>query len=183
MAFQLGFVTQDYDQGRSILINDASTDWDTAPVGVVSATFTFTSLYQEVATVPSPAVITVLVGVVPFAEGFSYEIRNIDLGFSADETIHDSIYRIKMEISNGGGIIPGTANTYTSEEVCYYNALNIRNQYIATLASYEDKVHTQQQEYANWLDFLCTSIEADALIGNSSGIYYIFDIFSRLDEV
>jgi hypothetical protein len=183
MAFSLAFTTTDYDQGRSIIINDASTDWANVPVGVVSATFSFTSLYTGVTLTPVPLVITVPIGTEPFVAGFSYEIKNTQLGFAATDTIPDSIYRIKMEISNGGGIIPGAGNTYTSEEVCYYNALAVRNKYIAEVASYVDKVYTKQQEYANWLDFLCTSIEANALTGNSSGIYYTFDIFSRLDEV
>lgn len=184
MAFSLIFTTTDYDQGKSMLINDASTDWPNVPAPVTGVRFSFTSLYSGVVLTPVPKVIDVLIGVTPFVAGFSYEIKNTDLGFGVDETIPDSIYRIKMEILDGGGVpYAGAGNTYTSDEVSYYNALAVRNQYISTLTAYVDKVYTQQQEYANWLDFLCTSIEAHAMSGNSSGIYYIFDIFQRLDEV
>jgi len=182
MAFALAFTTADYDQGRSILINDASTDWANVPAGVVSATFSFTSLYDGVTLSPVPRVITILVGVEPFIAGFSYEITNVALGLNAADPIPDSIYQIKMQISNGGGIIAGPGNIFTSDEVCYFNSIAFRSKYIAEIAKCT-KVYNKNQEYANWLDFLVTSIESNAMTGNSSGIYLAYDVFPSLNDV
>jgi len=180
MAFVLSFVTSDYDQGKSILIQDASTDWANVPAGVVSATFTITSLYSGTVLSPATATKTIVVGVVPFTAGFQYEIKNTDLAFSVADTIKDSVYRIKMEISDVGGVIAGAGNTYTSDEVVYYNAIMTRDVFIATKAAYIDDVYNKDMDYANWLDFLVTSIEANSISGNSSAVYYNFDIFDRL---
>lgn len=181
MAFALKFSTNDYNQGKSLLINDESTDWANVPGGILSARFTITSLYTGVVLSVSPVVKTVLVGTTPFVEGFSYEITNIDLGFSATDTISDSIYQIVMNILDVGGVVVGSANTYTSNEVVYYNAMYTRDNFIATKAAYLDTVYNKDMDYANWLDFLVTGIESNAVVGNTSAIYYTFDIFKRLD--
>ena len=180
MSFQLGFITSDYNQGKSILIKDASTDWADVPGGIVSVTFAFTSLYSNVVLVPSTIDVTILVGTSPFEEGFQYEVTSVDLGFDAEDTIPDGIYDIVMTISDPGGTVSGDNNTYESDEVVYYNAQFVRDNFIASKASYLDSVYNKDMDYANWLDFLITSIEANANNGNSSAIYYIFDIFNRL---
>jgi hypothetical protein len=170
MSFQLKFTTQDYNQGKSILIVDASTG--TFPA-ISAATYTITSLYSGTVLSPSTAVKTITATLVA---GFQHEITNVDLGFNADDTIPDSVYNIVMTVT-------GTADTYTSEEVVYYNAKYTRDNFIASKAAYIDNVNDQDMEYANWLDFLITSIESNSIVGNSSAIYYVFDIFRRLNNV
>jgi hypothetical protein len=181
MAFQLQFSTTDYNQGKSLLINDESTDWANVPGSILSASFTITSLYTGVVLSTSPTIITILVSVVPFVEGFSYEIKNTDLGFGVTDTIEDSIYQIVMNINDAGGVVVGSGNTYTSNEVVYYNAMYTRDNFIATKAAYLDTVYNKDMDYANWLDFLVTGIESNAIVGNTSAIYYIFDIMKRID--
>jgi len=87
-----------------------------------------------------------------------------------------------MTIQDVGGTLAGATNTYTSDEVVYYNAEFLRDNFIASQASYIDSVYNKDMDYANWLDFLVTSIEANAVSGNSSAIYYLFDIFDRLSS-
>jgi hypothetical protein len=123
----------------------------------------------------------VLVSTTAFAESFSYEITAVDLGFGSGDTIPDSIYNIVMTINDIGGVIAGAGNTYTSNEVVYYNAMYVRDNFIATKAAYLDTVYNKDMDYANWLDFLITSIESNAVVGNTSAIYYIFDIIKRID--
>jgi hypothetical protein len=184
MAFALNFYTQDYDQGKSILIIDSSTDWASVPAGVVSATFTITSLYTGAVLYPaSPVIVTIPVGTTAFAEGFQYEITAEDLyGAGYAGTIDDSIYHIIMQISDVGGIIAGAGNTHTSDEVFYYNAEITRDAFIADRSSYIDDIYNKDMDYANWLDLLVTSIEANTTYGNTSAIYYTFDIFTRLNS-
>lgn len=167
MAFSLAFTTSDYDQGKSIMIIDASTG--TFPA-ISAVTYTITSLYTGTVLVPSTATKTITA---TLAAGFQHEIKNTDLGFASTDTIPDSIYHIVMTCT-------GTSDTYTSDEVVYYNARLIRDNFISEKASYIDDVYNKDMEYANWLDFLVTSIEANAGSGNSSAIYYLFDIFTRL---
>jgi hypothetical protein len=188
MAFALSFYTQDYNQGKSILIIDSSTGWASVPAGITSVTFTITSLYTGAVLYPtSPVVKTFAVGILPlgtpFVEGFQYEITAEDLfGSGYSGTVYDSIYHIKMNISNVGGIIGGLGNTHTSDEVFYYNAELTRDAFIAEKASYTDNIYDQDMDYANWLDFLVTSIESNTMYGNTSAIYYTFDIFTRLNS-
>lgn len=168
MAFSLAFTTTDYDQGKSILVQDASTG---TPFPTVTASrLVVTSLYSGV---------TLAATTIDYAgaivSGFSLEIKNTDLGFAATDTIPDSVYRIVMTVT-------GSADTYTNDEVVYYNACYTRDNFIATKAAYIDDVYNKDQDYANWLDMLVTGIEANAISGNSSAVYYIFDVFDRLDS-
>lgn len=184
MAFDLAFTTQDYDQGKSILIVDASTDWASVPA-VDSVTFTISSMYSEVVLGTTPnfnVTVTVPIGTTAFAEGFQYEIKNTDFGFSSTEIIYNSIYTIKMDLYNLGVQVAGAGNTYTSNEVFYYDAMNLRDTFIAELAAYDTDLNNKQIEYSNWLDFLVTSIESNTTFGNSSAIYYLFDTFTNLSE-
>lgn len=166
MAFTLAFTTHDYDQGKSILVEDASTG--TPFPGMASYTLEITSLYSGV----TLATVTLAGGVL--ASGFSIEVKNTDLGFAVTDTIPDSVYEMVLTFN--------TAETYTSNEVVYYNALNIRDSFIAGKASYIDDVYNKDMEYANWLDFLITSIESNTTNGNSSAVYYILDVFKRLSS-
>jgi hypothetical protein len=170
MAFTLLFTTTDHNNGKSLLIEDASTG--TPFPTLTAATFVITSLYTG----------TVLTGTTvtktftqTIASGFSLEITNTDLGFAAADTIPDSIYHIIMTVT-------GSSDTYTSDEVVYYNAKYTRDNFIAEKAAYIDEVYDKDMDYANWLDFLITSIEANTVSGNSSALYYIFDIFYNLDD-
>lgn len=168
MAFVLQFTTSDYDQGKSIMVTDASTG---TPFPTVTASrLVVTSLYSGV---------TLAATTINYAgaivSGFTLEIKNTDLGFGATETIPDSVYRIVMTVT-------GSADTYTSDEVVYYNACYTRDNYIATKATYIDEIYNKDQDYANWLDVLVTGIEANAIAGNSSAVYYILDVFSRLNS-
>ena len=178
MAFALAFTTQDYDQGKSILIIDNSTDWANVPT-VDSVTFTITSLYDGV-DIDEEIIVPIIT--TAFEEGFQYEIKNTDLGLSSSDTIDDSIYRITMDLYNLGVQLSGTGNTHTSDEIVYYNAKEVRDSFLAEIAAYINDVTNKEIEYANWLDFLITSIEANAQYGNSSAIYYIFDIFQNISE-
>lgn len=178
MSFTLAFTTQDYDQGKSILIIDNSTDWATVPT-VDSVTFTITSLYDGVVLDEE---VTVPIATVLFEEGFQYEIKNTDLGLSVSDTISDSIYRITMDLYNLGSQVAGSGNTYTSDEIVYYNAKEIRDSFLAEIASYINDVTNKEIEYANWLDFLIISIEANAQYGNASAIYYLLDVFSNISS-
>ena len=178
MSFTLAFTTQDYDQGKSILIIDNSTDWANVPT-VDSVTFTVLSLYDGVV---MDEEITVPVSTTLFEEGFQYEIKNTDLGLSSSDTIDDSIYRITMDLYNVGSQLIGSGNTWTSDEIVYYNAKEVRDSFLAEIAAYVDDVTNKEIEYANWLDFLITSIEANAQYGNSSAIYYILDVFSNISS-
>ena len=166
MAFSLAFTTTDYDQGKSILVQDASTG---APFPAMATyTLAITSLYSGV----TLATVTLSGGAL--TSGFSIEVKNTDLGFPVDDPIPDSIYEIILTFN--------TTETYTSEEVVYYNACYTRDNFIATKAAYLDEVYNKDQDYANWLDILITGIEANAINGNSSAVYYIFDVFSRLNS-
>lgn len=182
MAFDLAFSTEDYNQGMSILIVDESTDWGNVPGGVVSVTFTITSLYSGTVMNPATFTKTVLTSTTAFEEGFQYEITAGELGFTYNEPIPDSIYTIVMVINDINGPIAGAGNTYTSNEVVYYNAMYTRDNFIANKAAYIDDVYAKDMDYANWLDFLVVGIESNAVVGNTSAIYYIFDIFQRLNE-
>jgi hypothetical protein len=182
MAFQLKFSTSDYNQGKSLLIQDESTEWSSAPGSIVSVTFTITSLYTGTVLPITPVIKTVLIATVPFEEAFEYEIINVDLGFNSSDTIKDSVYNIIMTLNNSGGAITGAGNTWTSNEVWYFNAMYTRDKFVSEKAAYIDSVYNKDMEYANWLDFLVTGIESNAVTGNTSAIYYIYDIFSRLNE-
>jgi len=166
MAFSLALTTTDYDQGKSILVQDASTG--TPFPGMATYTLAVTSLYTGV----TLSTVTLSGGVL--ASGFSIEVKNTDLGFAATDTIPDSVYRMVLTFN--------TTETYTTDEVVYYNACYTRDNFIATKAAYIDNVYNKDQDYANWLDVLVTGIEANAISGNSSAVYYIFDIFSRLNS-
>lgn len=83
-----------------------------------------------------------------------------------------------MDIYNGVTL----QDTVTSNEVVYFNATSLRDNFIAELASYDTDLTNKQMEYANWLDFLVTGIESNAIVGNSSAIYYIFDTFNNISE-
>jgi len=173
--FTLGFTTTDYNTGKSLLIIDASDEWSAAPIGVTAMVFTITSLYTGTVLPVTPYVKTVLVGTVPFQQGWQVELTANELGFTgSDTTVPDSIYRIAMTLV-------GAANTYTSEEVVYYNAKAIRDTYVAEEASLLCDIYAKEIDYANWLDFLIVNIEANSVAGNSSAIYWVFDIFKRLE--
>jgi hypothetical protein len=177
MAFSLGFTTTDYNDGKSLLILDASTEWSAAPIGVTAMVFTITSLYTGTVLPVTPYIKTVLVSSVPFQQNWQVEITAYELGFtSADATVPDSIYSITMTLV-------GNTATYTSEEVVYYNTKNFRDMYVAEHASFLCKVYGPEIDYSNWLDFLVVNIEANSVAGNSSAIYWIFDIMKRLDRV
>jgi len=181
MAFELEFLTEDYDEGKSILIIDNSTDWANVPA-VDSVTFTISSLYSGVVIGTTPlftATITVPIGVTPFIEGFQYEITGAQIfGSGYTSTIPNGIYSIKMDLYNTGVLV----DTVTSNEVFYYDAMALRDAFIAELASYNTNLTNKQMEYANWLDFLVTAIESNAILGNSSAIYFIFDAFNNISE-
>jgi hypothetical protein len=87
-----------------------------------------------------------------------------------------------MDLYNLGVQVAGAGNTYTSNEVFYYDAMNLRDTFIAELAAYDTDLNNKQIEYSNWLDFLVTSIESNTTFGNSSAIYYLFDTFTNLSE-
>lgn len=170
-SFSLAFTSTDYNQGKSIMIIDASTgDFPSAPV-ITAITYTITSLYVGTVLAPTTATKTFTA---TLAAGFQHEITNVDLGFASTDTIPDSVYKIIATCTGGA------SETYTSEEVVYYNARVVRDTFISDRAAYIDDVHNQDMDYANWLDFLITSIEANAVSGNGSALYYIFDIFGRL---
>jgi hypothetical protein len=169
MAFVLSFTTTDYNEGKSILVQDASTGtpWPT----LTAAQLVVTSLYSGVVLTPATATITYATAIV---SGFSLEIKNTDLGFASTETIPDGVYRIVMTVT-------GSSDTYTGDEVVYYNAVYTRDNFFATKAAYLDEIYNKDQDYANWLDILVTGIEANTLSGNSSAVYYILDIFDRIN--
>jgi hypothetical protein len=182
MAFSLGFETQDYNQGKSILVVDTSTDWANVPVAVTYVTFTITSLYPDVTLVTTPVVVTVLNSTVAFQAGFQYEITGVELfGAGYVDTVQDNIYDIKMEIYNISGKILTAGCNYESDEVFYYNASYLRDNFIVSKASYTNDIHDKDIEYANWLDFMVTSIESNATYGNTSAIYYAFDVLKTLE--
>jgi predicted Zn-dependent peptidase len=182
MSFQLAFNTTDYNQGKSILVQDSSSDWGSAPANIVSVTFTITSLYNGVVLDPNPMTVVILDSTESFSQGFQYEITSYDFGFDDTSTVPDSIYNIVMTIQDINGTLGGPTNTYTSDEVVYYNAEFLRDNFIASQAVYIDSVYNKDMDYANWLDFLVTSIEANATSGNSTAIFYLFDIFDRLSS-
>lgn len=181
MAFELAFTTEDYDEGKSLLIVDACTDWASVPA-VDSVTFTISSMYSEVVIGDDPlytATVTVPIATVAFEEGFQYELTGAQIfGVGYDDTIPNSIYTIKMDLYNGAALV----DSFTSNEVLYYDAMSLRDLFIAELASYDTNLTNKQMEYANWLDFLVTAIEANAILGNSSAIYFIFDAFNNISE-
>jgi hypothetical protein len=170
MAFTLLFTTTDHNNGKSLLIEDASTG--TPFPTLTAATFVITSLYNGVVLTGTTITKTFTQTI---ASGFSLEIKNTDLGFADSDTIPDSIYNIAMSVT-------GSSDTYTSQEVVYYNAKYTRDNFIAEKAAYIDDVYNKDIDYANWLDFLVTSIEANSVSGNSSAIYYIMDIFGKLND-
>lgn len=182
MAFVLGFTTTDADQGQTILVQDNSTDWSGQGETVVTVRLTIQSLYTGVDLTTSTVTKDITIaGAVTFEEGFEYEINAVDLfGASYDTSIPNSIYRITMTLYNVGGVISTSGYSYTSDEVYAYDAYAVRNTYISEKATYIDNVYAKDMDYANWLDFLIVSIEANTDYGNSSAIYYIFDIFKRL---
>lgn len=181
MAWELSFTTEDYNEGKSILVKDNCTDWASVPT-VDSVTFTITSMYSEVLVGTSPsytATVTVPIGTVAFAEDFEYELTGVQLfGAGYDETIPNSIYTITMDIYNGASL----EDTVTSNEVFYYDAMYLRDSFIAELASYDTDLTNKQMEYANWLDFLVTGIESNAVFGNTSAIYFIYDTLSSISS-
>jgi hypothetical protein len=165
MAFSLAFSTSDYDQGRSIMVTDASTG---SPFpAMVTYTLTVTSIYSGV------TLTTKTKSGGALTSGFTIEVKNTDLGYTATEVIPDSVYRMVLTFNTG--------ETYTSDEVVYYTACYTRDNFLATNAAYIDDVYNKDQDYANWLDVLITGLEANAVAGNSSAVYYILDIFSRLN--
>jgi hypothetical protein len=170
MAFVLQFSTVDHNQGMSILIEDASTG--TPFPTLTAATFVITSLYSGTVITGTTVTKTFTQTI---ASGFSLEITNTDLGFASADPIPDSIYHIIMTVT-------GSTDTYTSDEVVYYNAKYVRDNFISEKAAYIDDVYSKDIDYANWLDFLITSIEANTVSGNSSAIYYIFNVFHNLDD-
>lgn len=183
MAFNLGFTTSDYDQGKSIMIYDNSTDWASQSETVVTVRFEITSLYSGVVFTPSTKTIDIAIDgvIVKFEEGFQYEITGPELfGLGYTDTVKDSIYRIKMSLFNGSGEILTSGYNYTSEEVFYFNAQRILDEYFARKANYIDDLDWEDKDYANWLDTLITTIESNTRFGNSSAIYYVFDIFANL---
>lgn len=179
MAFELSFLTEDYDEGKSILIIDNSTDWASV-AAVDSVTFTISSMYSGVVIGTTPlytATVTVPIGT--FVEGFQYEITGAQIfGSGYISSIPNGIYTIKMDLYNGAALV----DSFTSNEVLYYDAMALRDSFIAELASYDTNLSNKQMEYANWLDFLVTSIESNAVLGNSSAIYYTFDTFNNISE-
>jgi len=182
MAFLLGFTTTDYDEGKSILIEDNSTDWASMSKTVTQVRFTITSLYSGVTLTTTPVVKDIAIGgLVTFAEGFSYEITNINLfGAGSSDPVSDSIYHIEMTLYDVGGEIADAGYAYSSSEVYYFNALALLDDYLARKAAYVDTIDFEDQEYANWLDFLISTIESNTRKGNSSAIYYCFDTFKNL---
>lgn len=181
MAFELSFITEDYNEGKSLLIVDDSTDWASVPV-VDSVTFTISSMYDGVVIGTTPlftATVTVPIGVISFVEGFQYELTGEQIfGVGHTDIIPNSIYTIKMDLYNIGAVV----DTFTSNEVFYYDAMLLRDTFVAELASYDTDITNKQMEYANWLDFLVTGIEANATLGNTSAIYFIFDTLNNISE-
>lgn len=181
MAFELAFTTEDYNEGKSLLIVDACTDWASVPA-VDSVTFTISSMYSEVVIGDDPlytATVTVPIATVAFEEGFQYELTGAQIfGVGYDDTIPNSIYTIKMDLYNGASL----EDTVTQNEVFYYDAMVLRDSFIAELAAYDTDLTNKQMEYANWLDFLVTGIEANATFGNTSAIYFIYDTFNNISE-
>lgn len=185
MAFTLGFTTQAHNQGKSILVVDSSTSWIDQALSIVEARLTITSLYSGVTLTTDPTVIIIdtTIPANSFEDGFQYEITAEDLfGAGYPDTVKDSIYNIEMTLYDGGGIVLTSGYSYESDEVFYYNMKYIRDSYISDTASYIDDVYAKNMDYANWLDFLVTTIEANTEAGNSSAIYYVFDIENRLSS-
>lgn len=182
MAFELGFTTTDYDQGKSILVVDNSSDWSSMNKTVLTVRLTITSLYDKVElTTTSVVKDIVITGTVVFEEGFEYEITGVDLfGANYDETIPNCIFQIAMTLYDAGGEITDTGYDSTSSEVFYYDALDTLDQYVARKAAYIDDINNSEKDMAIWLDFLITGIESNIRKGNTSAIYYIFDTFSAL---
>ena len=182
MAFELGFTTTDYDQGKSILVVDNSSDWASMSKTVLTVRLTITSLYSEVDLTTTPVVKDITIaGLVTFAEGFEYEITGVDLfGTGYDEVIPNNIHQIAMTLYDVGGLITDTGYDYTSSEVYYYDALDTLDQYVARKAAYIDDINNSDKDMAIWLDFLISGIESNTRKGNTSAIYYIFDTFSAL---
>ena len=180
MAFNLAFTTEDYNQGKSMLIIDASSNWANVPT-VDSVKFVITSLYDGVEIDPA---VEVEVGIetTAFEEGFQYEITNVDLFGSDASSIPNCIFNIEMTLYNGGVEITTDGCSYTSSEVFYYNIMNMRDSYVAEVASYARVLTSKEQEYANWLDFLVLTVESNSSNSNSSAIYYVFDTYTNLNK-
>jgi hypothetical protein len=165
------------------MVYDNSTDWASQLTVVVNVRFTITSLYDGADLTTTPTVIDIPIDgvIVTFEEGFEYEITAAQLyGLGFTGTVKDSIYRIAMTLYDVGGVIATVGYNFTSDEVFYFNAQTVLDEYVAGKASYIDTMDWEDKDYANWLDTLITTIESNTRFGNSSAIYYVFDIFSRL---
>jgi hypothetical protein len=186
MAFLLGFTTEAYNQGKSILIEDDSAYWNDQVNTITQVVFTITSLYSDAELTTDPVVVTFDTSEDgnEFEVGFQYEITAQDLfGDSYVGTVKDSIYHIEMALYISGPTeLTDDGYSYESDEVFYYNLMGFRDTYVATNLSYKDNIYERKIHHTNWLDFLVTTVESNTTYGNTSAIYYIFDVEERLSS-
>lgn len=181
MAFSLAYTVDDHNDGYSLLVEDASTDWPSMSKVVTSIEITLESLYSGVTLAPITITINPADPGKAFVQGFQYELTSTQI-FGSAILIPDSNYKMEMVLFDAGGEIVDAGYNYDSEEIYYYNLLNIRDNFIAEKASYIDDVYNKDMDYANWLDFLVLTVESNTFYGSTSAIYYVFDIEERLNS-
>ena len=182
MAFQLRFTTRPSNEGKSLLIIDDSVDFASFTetttrilirISVVNDYIKLSSGGTEVAQIEKS-----FDGAL--ARDFQYEILNTDLGFSESNPIPDAIYNITMELYNGNTMLTGSANTYNSKEVSYYNSELLKNNTFIDIANKCD-IDIDNIELTEAL-FLASQVEgifASSIFGDTGAIYNIFDNLKR----
>jgi hypothetical protein len=165
--------------GTTVRIYNTSTNWSSyVPGDSTTVTLTITALdanttlfngaasYIDATYTP-----TELVG------DFYIDILATALFGSSVTIIPDDILTVTIAITGT------TSYTYSTNEVFYYNSWKTKIDAAFVAVDFIEDVNSREIKYACMVNALYQGLIADIFVGNTSGIYEKFDLFTRLAEL
>jgi hypothetical protein len=171
------FSTTPMIAGTTIRIYNTSSNWDYyIPANSTTATLTIvaldgnTTLFNGAASYTTTYTPTSLVG------DFYIDLAATTVFGTGTSTIPDDILTVTIVISGA------TSYTYSTDEVFYYNSWKTKTDAAFAAVDFVEDINSREIKYACMVNALYQGLTADIFVGNTSGIYEKFDIFTRLAE-
>jgi hypothetical protein len=165
--------------GTTLRIYNTSTNWSSyVPGDSTTVTLTIvaldadTTLFNGAASYGTTAhTPTDLVG------DFYIDILATTLFGSSVTIIPDDILTVTIAITGT------TSYSYSTNEVFYYNSWKAKTDAAFLAVDFIEDINSREIKYACMINALYQGLIADIFVGNTSGIYEKFDLFTRLTEL
>ena len=171
------FTTVTVNSGTTIRIHNTSTNWSSYVPGS-SSTVTLTITAADGGLIFAGASASYVKTYTPaeLVGDFNLDLLASAVFNGAPSITPDDILTFKIDI--GGSV----TYTYTTNEVFYYNSWIVKTNAAYVAVNFIEDVTCREIKYAGMVNALYQGLLADIFVGNTSGIYEKFDIFTRLSS-